>query len=269
MPYSSGGRPATALRPMLGTSMPSKRPDVGAVVLAHDVGRERLVLRREVAFEQVGGFDDVVVDADDDHVVDLHDVLLVAAPCSARVARLASAAISAVCVRVTADGPADGPASHWALRWLRARRATLRTIVPRVAKSPIRRVRSTRIGDAGERHGSTGCRQRTCDWGPMAKATDRRAGECEPVGGRRRPRSCRRARTGRGAVAPADSAPGATSAAPRAEAQAPRPADRAPACSTSPTNEWRLDRGDRPRRRTFLARRRRRRCSRSRPTTGR
>ena len=80
MPYSSGGRPATALRPMLGTSMPLKAQTSVPSSLCTTCGGEILVLGRKVAFEEVGGFDDVVVDADDDHVVDLHDVLLVAAP---------------------------------------------------------------------------------------------------------------------------------------------------------------------------------------------
>ena len=47
-------------------------PDVGAVVLVHDVRRDVLVLRREVVLEQVGRLDDVVVDADEDQVVEAH-----------------------------------------------------------------------------------------------------------------------------------------------------------------------------------------------------
>ena len=69
IPYSSLGRPATALRPMFGTSIVLEAPDVGAVVLADQLRRDVGVLGREVALEHVGRLHDVVVDAHDDHVV--------------------------------------------------------------------------------------------------------------------------------------------------------------------------------------------------------
>ena len=47
-------------------------PHVGAVVLVDDLGREIPVLGGEMALEQVGRLDHVVVDADDDHVLGAH-----------------------------------------------------------------------------------------------------------------------------------------------------------------------------------------------------
>ena len=51
-------------------------PDVRAVVLVDDLGREVPVLGGKVALEQVGRLDDVVVDTDDDHVLGAHRVPL-------------------------------------------------------------------------------------------------------------------------------------------------------------------------------------------------
>ena len=47
----------------------AERPDVGALVVADQLGRPVLVLGVEVVDEQVGRLDDVVVDADQDEVV--------------------------------------------------------------------------------------------------------------------------------------------------------------------------------------------------------
>ena len=44
-------------------------PDVGALVVAHELRRPVLVLGVEVVGEQVGRLDEVVVDADEDEVV--------------------------------------------------------------------------------------------------------------------------------------------------------------------------------------------------------
>ena len=44
-------------------------PDVGALVVADELGRPVLVLGLEVVDEEVGRLDDVVVDADQDEVV--------------------------------------------------------------------------------------------------------------------------------------------------------------------------------------------------------
>ena len=77
MPYSSGGRPATAFSPMLGISLALVHPDVAAVVLPDELRREVDVLGREAAVEQVRRLDDVVVDAHQDHVVETHAVPLV------------------------------------------------------------------------------------------------------------------------------------------------------------------------------------------------
>jgi hypothetical protein len=49
-----------------------ERPHVDAGVLAHELRRRVLVLRREVPLEDVGRFDDVVVDAHQDQVLDTH-----------------------------------------------------------------------------------------------------------------------------------------------------------------------------------------------------
>ena len=71
MLYSSGGRPATALSPMFGitlpsysqTSMPSRWTLFGAAVLP---------LLGQVVVEERGRLDHVVVDAHQDQVVHLH-----------------------------------------------------------------------------------------------------------------------------------------------------------------------------------------------------
>jgi hypothetical protein len=46
-----------------------EHPDVVAAVGVHDARCHVGVLRRDASIEQVGRFDDVVVDADEDHVV--------------------------------------------------------------------------------------------------------------------------------------------------------------------------------------------------------
>ena len=72
MPYSSGGRPVTALSPTFGMS--KSRNFHASVPSAHvlDPRRDVLVLRGQVVLEHVGRLDDVVVDADQDHVVHAH-----------------------------------------------------------------------------------------------------------------------------------------------------------------------------------------------------
>ena len=72
MPYSSGGRPGDRVEPDVGDLEVEEVPHVGAVGLVHDVGRDVAVLRGQVVLEHVGRLDDVVVDAHQDHVVDLH-----------------------------------------------------------------------------------------------------------------------------------------------------------------------------------------------------
>ena len=76
--YSSGGRPATAFNPMFGSSAPMELPHVDAGVLAHELRRDLGVLLREPPFEQVGGLDHVIVDADQDEIFDAHAGSLVA-----------------------------------------------------------------------------------------------------------------------------------------------------------------------------------------------
>ena len=72
MPYSSFGRPATALSPMLGMTEPSKTQTSDPSSVCSTCGRPVGVLRRDVAVEQVGWLDQVVVDADEDQVVGAH-----------------------------------------------------------------------------------------------------------------------------------------------------------------------------------------------------
>ena len=72
MPYSSGRTPGDGVEPDVGDLLVEELPDVRAVGRADHVRRDVLVLRGEVALEQIGWLDDVVVDAHDDHVVDLH-----------------------------------------------------------------------------------------------------------------------------------------------------------------------------------------------------
>ena len=69
MPYSSGGRPTTALSAMFGICSPVEVPDVAAVLLAHHARRLRLVLRRQVLLEHARRLDDVVVDAHEDQII--------------------------------------------------------------------------------------------------------------------------------------------------------------------------------------------------------
>ena len=71
-PYSSGTRPATALSPTLGSGVALEHPDVAAVVQRLDVRRHLGGLLRQAALEEVGRLDDVVVDAHQDQIVDLH-----------------------------------------------------------------------------------------------------------------------------------------------------------------------------------------------------
>ena len=47
-------------------------PRVGAVGAVLDPGRDVAVLRGEVVLEHVGRFHDVVIDADQNHVIDIH-----------------------------------------------------------------------------------------------------------------------------------------------------------------------------------------------------
>ncbi len=117
MPYSSGVRPATAFSPMLGTSMPWKRQTSVPSSLRTTWGASSLVLRREVTLEEVGGLDDVVVDADDDHVVELH-------------------------------GLTSG--AGWRRGYRRARRPGPGPRPPPNAKSPLRRVSSATMTGLGE-----------------------------------------------------------------------------------------------------------------------
>ena len=72
MPYSSGGRPATALSPMFGSSWPSYDQTSVPSSFWMSLRREVLVLVGQVAVEHVGRLDDVVVDADEDQVFDVH-----------------------------------------------------------------------------------------------------------------------------------------------------------------------------------------------------
>ena len=78
MPYSSGGRPATALSATFEISWPSYTHAFVPSVAGDELRREVDVLRREAAVEQVRRLDHVVVDADQDHVVDLHCRLFIA-----------------------------------------------------------------------------------------------------------------------------------------------------------------------------------------------
>ena len=79
MPYSSTGRPATALSPMLVASLPSKRQI--SVPSSRTSTRGRLVgeAGRHPALEHVGRLDDVVVHADEHQVLELHGPPVVAA----------------------------------------------------------------------------------------------------------------------------------------------------------------------------------------------
>ena len=71
-PYSSGTRPATALRPTFGSAAPwniqTSRPSSCVSTLGADLGG----LLRQAPLEEVGRLDDVVVDAHQDQIVDLH-----------------------------------------------------------------------------------------------------------------------------------------------------------------------------------------------------
>ncbi len=51
-------------------------PVIGALLVVLDVGGQVLVLRAEVRVPHRGRFDDVIVDAHDDHVFHLHDIVL-------------------------------------------------------------------------------------------------------------------------------------------------------------------------------------------------
>ena len=72
MPYSSTGRPATALSPMLVASLPSKRQT--SVPSSRRSTRGRLIgeAGRQPALEHVRRLDHVVVDADQHQVLELH-----------------------------------------------------------------------------------------------------------------------------------------------------------------------------------------------------
>ena len=71
MPYSSGGRPATALSADVRHLCPctARRRAVG---VGDELGRHVPVLGRQSPLEQVGRLDHVVVDAHQDHVVEIH-----------------------------------------------------------------------------------------------------------------------------------------------------------------------------------------------------
>ncbi len=70
--YSSGGRPATAFSPMFGSSAPMNCHTSMPALLAHELRRDVGVLLREPALEEVGRFDGVVVDADENEVFEAH-----------------------------------------------------------------------------------------------------------------------------------------------------------------------------------------------------
>ena len=72
MPYSSGGRPATALSPMLGIALPSNTQTSLPSSMRTTSGARSPHLAGEVAVEQVGRLDDVVVDAHEDQVFGVH-----------------------------------------------------------------------------------------------------------------------------------------------------------------------------------------------------
>ncbi len=72
MPYSSGGRPATALSPMFGITLPSNSHTSMPSSLWTIFGANVLPLLGKVVVEQGGRFDDVVVDAHEDHVLGPH-----------------------------------------------------------------------------------------------------------------------------------------------------------------------------------------------------
>ena len=74
MPYSSLGRPATALSPMFGIFGAVEHPDVGAVVACGTTCGASVARtsRGHVVLEHVGRLDEVVVDADHDQVVGVH-----------------------------------------------------------------------------------------------------------------------------------------------------------------------------------------------------
>ncbi len=77
MPYSSGGRPATAFSPMLGisrpsyaqTSLPSSFLTTRGATSTYSAGRR--------PSNMCGRLDDMVVDAHQDHVVETHALPLV------------------------------------------------------------------------------------------------------------------------------------------------------------------------------------------------
>ena len=72
MPYSSGGRPATAFRPMFGArSSPNCQYSV-AVVVGEHARRPVAVRVGDVHVEHVRRLDDVVVHADEDQVFKVH-----------------------------------------------------------------------------------------------------------------------------------------------------------------------------------------------------
>ena len=72
MPYSSGGRPATAFSPTLGICWPSNTQTLVPSSLVTSRGARSFHFAGEVALPHVGRLADVVVDAHQDHVVHLH-----------------------------------------------------------------------------------------------------------------------------------------------------------------------------------------------------
>ena len=73
-PYSSGGRPGDRVEPDVGDLRALERPHVGVHLVFVDHARGVLeVGLRHVPLEEVGRLDDVVVDADEDEVVHVHD----------------------------------------------------------------------------------------------------------------------------------------------------------------------------------------------------
>ena len=71
-PHSSLGHVTTAFRPIDPTVWPSNNHFSVPSSLISTCGTPVAVLGRRVALEHVGRFDDVVVDADEDQVVELH-----------------------------------------------------------------------------------------------------------------------------------------------------------------------------------------------------
>ena len=71
--YSSGGRPATAFSPMLGSSAPMNCHTSMPLSLRDELRRDASAcFAGEAALEEIGRLHHVVVDADEDHVFEAH-----------------------------------------------------------------------------------------------------------------------------------------------------------------------------------------------------